>query len=238
MKRGKLSTKRLNVSKVSKLKNKKKDTWVVTTRPGSHKKSDSISLAILIRDILEYAQNIKEVKKIIAKGSVTVDGNIIKDYKFPIGLMDVVAFKDQDTVFRMVLNKKGKLIPVPIKKENKDLKLLQIKNRCVQKGGRITITFHDGKNLITSEKYSIGDSLIASVPAVKIEKHIPLKEGAFCYIKKGKHTGDSAKLVEFKTLGMGRVQAKLQKEDGSVFYTLKRYLLPIDNINWVNVEVR
>ncbi len=231
MKRGKKSTKRLNVSKFAKLANKKKDTWVVRTDPGPHPKDKSIPLSLIIRDLLGYAQNLKEVKMILADGYVLVDGKTAKDYRMPIGLMDIVSFPKQETMFRMVINRQGKLIALPVKELG--TKLTQIKTRYVQKGGKITVMLHDNRNIIVDKDYAVGDSLIIAVPHVKIEGHIPLKEGSLCYVTKGKHIGSVAKVVEFKLLGMGRTQVKLESDDGSEFYTVRRYLFPIDDVKTV-----
>jgi len=184
---------------------------------------------------LGYAQTLKEVKRILANSHVIVDGKIVKDYRYPIGIMDIVSFPAQGTDFRMIVNDKGKLVPLKIKKDDNRQKIAQIKHKFVQSKGKVTVTLHDGKNIIINENYSIGDSVILTVPGVKVEKHVPLKEGSLCYVTKGKHAGSIAKVVEFKNLGMGRQQAKLETNDGATFYTIKRYLFPIDDIKWVEV---
>jgi small subunit ribosomal protein S4e len=236
MKRGTKSVKRLNVSKSATVKHKKRDTWVVRTDPGSHLKNDALPLALLIRDVLGYAQTLKEVKKILGQGKVLVDGRIVKNYRFPIGLMDIVSFPDQNKCFRIILNNKGKLIPVEINEPNEfTKKIVQIKRKFVQKKGRVTLMFHDGRNLIIKEKgYAPGDSLIISVPKVTIEKHVPLKQGSMCYVVKGKHIGQVASVVEFKDIGMGRKQVMMEKDDETRFYTIRKYLFPIDDKKWVN----
>lgn len=239
MKRGSKHTKRLNVSKLASLKNKKQDVWVVRTNPGPHPKESSVPLSVLVRDVLNYAQTLKEAKKIISSGHVYVDGRVVKDYRFPIGVMDVVSFPVQGVSYRMVINTKGKLVPVKINETQTKVKIAQIKNKYVQSKGRVTVTLHDGKNIILSEEqksYSPGDSVVITLPKVKIEKHIPLKEGALCYIIKGKHIGEVARVVEFRDLGMGRKQAKLERDDGTSFYTIKKYLFPIDDVKWVSQD--
>ncbi|MCD6227599.1 30S ribosomal protein S4e [Candidatus Micrarchaeota archaeon] len=235
MKRGTKSIKRLNASKLAKLKNKKQDVWIVKTNPGPHPKDDSIPLAVLIRDILGYAQTLKEVKKILANGHVMVDGKIVKDYRYPVGIMDIVSFPSQGTYFRMIINDKGKLVPMEIKKDESKQKIVQIKHKFVQPKGKLTVTLHDGKNIIIKENYLVGDSVVITVPELDVVKHIPIKEGSLCYVVKGKHAGSIGKVVEIKDLGMGQRQAKLETDDGMTFYTVKKYLFPVDDVKWVKV---
>ena len=70
---------------------RKQEKFTIRSSPGPHRLSTSIPLLIVIRDILKHASNGREAKHLIAEGNCRIDGRIIKDYRFPVGLMDVLT---------------------------------------------------------------------------------------------------------------------------------------------------
>ena len=59
----------------------KENKWTVKPAAGPHAIEDSLSLLVVIRDILGLADNSREAKRIINTGKVLVDGRARKDYK-------------------------------------------------------------------------------------------------------------------------------------------------------------
>ena len=127
----------------------KEDTWTVKPSAGSHSIENSLSLTLVIRDILKLADNSREAKRIINSGNVLVDGRVIKDYKFPVGFMDIIEIPKTGEVYRVLLDKKGRLQLNKI--EENDSKLCKIVNKSTIKGGKIQVNLHDGKNVIIDE---------------------------------------------------------------------------------------
>ena len=64
----------------------KEKTWTVKPAAGPHAIEDSLSLLVVVRDILGIADNAREAKRIINSGNVLIDGRVKKDYKYPVGL--------------------------------------------------------------------------------------------------------------------------------------------------------
>ena len=202
--------KRLLAPKFWKVK-KKQYTWVVSPRPGPHKKTECIPLLIIVRDILKLAETGKEAKSLVKKGEILVDGKIRKDPKYPVGLFDVVSIPKISKSWRVVISKKGlELKEIPKEEEKK--KILKIKNITVVKGGKFQLNLNDGKNILVEKKaYSTGDSLLVELPSLKIIKHIPLAEGNLVLIIKGKLSGEM--LVVKKVIpGEFRVPPKVMCE--------------------------
>ena len=90
----------------------KEDTWTVKPSAGSHSINDSIPLTLVIRDVLKLADNSREAKRIINSGNVLVDGRVVKDYKFPVGFMDIIEIPK---LMIIVLNYLKLLINLPLK---------------------------------------------------------------------------------------------------------------------------
>lgn len=187
--------KRLRAPKFWKVPKKIKK-WVVTPRPGPHKKFESIPLLIIVRDILKLTDIGKEAKKIITMGEIWIDGKIRKDYKYPVGLMDVVSIPKLKRYFRVVVTSKG-LELIEIKQTEAKEKLCRVNNKTTIKKGKIQLNLHDGRNiLVDKDDYKTGDSVLIELPTQKIKNHLKFEKGNLGLIIKGKNSGKLVKVKE------------------------------------------
>ncbi|MEM1800921.1 MAG: S4 domain-containing protein, partial [Desulfurococcaceae archaeon] len=69
---------------------RKEYKWTVKPSPGPHPVDRCIPLLILVRDILKYAKTGKEARRLISEGHFAIDGRTVRDYKFPVGIMDII----------------------------------------------------------------------------------------------------------------------------------------------------
>ena len=169
---------------------KKSHVWITKQSAGAHSIEESMPAVVVLRDILGICDNAKEAKRAIADREILVDGKALKDYKAPIGLMDVVSIPKMKENYRMLLTSKGKMTLVPIPDENAKWKLCMIENKTVVAGGKIQLNFHDGRNIILDKNdYKTGDVLKVAFDGQKILDHYPLKDGAVALIIKGHHAG-------------------------------------------------
>jgi small subunit ribosomal protein S4e len=179
---------------------KKEKKWIVTPKPGPHKKFESIPLLIIVRDLLKLADTVKEVNRIIKNKEVLVDGKPRVDRKYPVGLFDVIHIPKIDKQYRVVPSRTGlKLIEVPKKEAN--LKLSRIRNKTMTKGGILQLNLHDGKNILLDKKeekktYNTGDSLLLELPKQKILEHIKMEKEATAILTAGQNMGDIAKIKD------------------------------------------
>ena len=205
----------------------KEDTWTVKPSAGSHSIEDSIPLTLVIRDILKLADNSREAKRIINSGNVLVDGKVVKDYKFPVGFMDIVDIPKTGESYRVFLDRKSRLQLDLI--EDNTLKLSKIVNKSTIKGGKTQLNFHDGKNLIVDEDvYSVGDVISLKVPENEINEIYPLKEGAIVLVTGGKHTGELgtvSEIIENKSSNPNTII--IENSAKEEFLTLKDYAFVI-----------
>ncbi len=98
--------------------NRKENTFVTKAKPGPHDKSLSCALSVFIKDIVGLAATTKNAKYILNEKTVLVNGKRRKDYRFPVGFMDVIYFKEIDKHYRIILNRKGKLDAIEAKKKD------------------------------------------------------------------------------------------------------------------------
>jgi small subunit ribosomal protein S4e len=168
---------------------KKRQKWVVSPSPGPHKKFECIPLSLILKNILKIAETTKEAKTIIKGGNVLVDGRVVKDPSYPVGLFDTLALPKIKKFYRIVPTKKG-LELVEIDEKESNLKICRINNKTILKGGRIQLNLNDGKNILTENKeYKTGDSLLISLPSLNIVKHLKLQPNAIGVVVKGIDAG-------------------------------------------------
>ncbi len=203
---------------------KKISTWVSKPNPGTHKLNNCVSLNLLLKEILGICETSKEVKYLLYKDLVKVDGIVRRDKKFPVGLMDTLQVKDK--FYRVLFNKKGKLETVSIKKEESNIKPRKVINKTSIKGKKLQINLFDGSNILSSKSdVQTSDTLIFSEGNLK--EKIEFKEGSFVYITGGRQIGKSGilkKIEEAKDLQTKKIIFSDGKQE---FETLKDYAFVI-----------
>lgn len=179
---------------------KKEYKWIIRASAGPHKLSESIPLAILLKYYLKIAETTREAKRVIFDGKVLVDGRVRRDYKYPVGLMDVVEIPSADIRVRLIPNNLRFLDIVNISKEDSRYKFVRILNKTTQKGGDIQLNLEDGRNvLIPKDKlkdYNLStlDTLKIEIPSQNIIKSYSIKEGNYAIITGGKNVGIVGKI--------------------------------------------
>ena len=206
--------------------NRKDKAWAIVPSPGPHKKFGGMPLGILLRDLLKLCSNTKEVKKVLNDNLVKVDGRIRKNKNYGVGLMDAVQIGD--VCYRVVPNRTGfEMIEIPAKEAG--LKLVKVMKK-VMVGKKIQVNLHDGKNILSNDKkIQVGDSLLLSLPDLKIQKHLPLKKDVDVMIILGRHSGVIAKYKDRKRLAFNPDAAILEKGKES-FETKLDYLMVVGEV--------
>lgn len=203
----------------------KENKWTVKTSPGSHALDKSLPLLLVVRDILKIADNAREAKMIINRGDILVDGRPRKDYKFPVGFMDVIEIPKSEKVYRILPDEKGRLILHPITKENKSFKLCRIKDKTTIKGAKTQLNLHDGRNCQTEDNYNTADVVKLKIPEQEIEDHIKFEDGTLGLVTGGKHIGEMGTIKEITiTKSSMPNTVMIESADGETFQTLKDYV--------------
>lgn len=203
---------------------RKEATWTVKPAPGPHSIDRALPLLIIVRDVIGYAKANREARKLIAEGHFKVDGRVRRDYKFPVGLMDVIEIVDTGEFFRVVPVPVKVLTVVPISKEEASFKLCRIENKTTLKGGRIQLNLHDGRNVEVSaeeaKKFTTMSVLKVSIPDCVLLGHVPLEKGALATVVGGMNVGKVGRILSISD-GMRHYRKLVLLEDvlGGKFYT-------------------
>ena len=197
--------------------------FIAKPSPGTHKIDVSLPLNVILRDILGYANSNREVKFILEKSNVTVNGVRRKDCGFPVGLFDVLSLNGVDKHFRVILDKMGNIALIKIGKEESMFKLCKITGKRAIKG-KIQLNLYDGTNIIIQDgSYKVGDAvLLAQGKKKEIKEKINLDKNVLIYLTGGRHIGQSGKVEDIRG---NRILYKT--ESGDVVETLKEYAFPI-----------
>lgn len=203
-------------------------TWMVDRKgnkfitkpwPGGHSLQNSVSLNMVIKDLIGKAQTTREVKKILNNNQVLIDGKRKKDHRLPVGLFDIISFPEIKEDYRLILNKKGLLVTQKIEpKENKTKPGKILGKTALTK--KIQLNLHDGKNILVDNKTEakVGDTVILEIPGNKIKEIIPLAEKTQIMIISGKRKGDLGTLTSIKE---NQIIYEKEKEE---IKTLKKYV--------------
>ncbi len=213
--------------------------FATTIKGGGHKHKEAIPLRVVLRDVLGYARNMRESKKIVSSGKVMVDQVVRREDRFGVGLMDAISIIPSKKHFRL-LPKKGRLVLVEIPEREAKLKLCRIEDKSVLKGGNIQLNLHDGRNILVKVKnpenpkedvYKTKDSLLISLPEQKIIKHIKLEEGKLGLVIKGKLAGKVGRIKKVEKIqGLEPNRAVLEIDDQEV-ETLMDYVFVVGDEN-------
>jgi small subunit ribosomal protein S4e len=174
--------------------NRKSKRFVVTVRPGPHKKDLAIPSAVFLRDTLKIVSSLREAKSAIYGGKVKIDGVVRKSLHHAIGLMDVVELQNVSDIYRLVPTDGKILKPVVIKESEKAKKIVRVASKTTIKDGKTQIGFHDGRSIISDTKVNVGDSCLIQIPDQKILDVLKLEKNFHVLVTQGVNAGKIGKV--------------------------------------------
>jgi small subunit ribosomal protein S4e len=180
---------------------RKTNIWVAKPSPGPHSIENGIPLVVGIRDFIKLANTATEARRIIGNGEIQVDGRVTRHYKRPVGLMDVISIPNLKLHYRVLLNSRGKLRFIQIKKDEAKWKLVRIENKVIVKGNQTQLNMHDGRNiLVKKDKYKTSDVLKISLPDQKILGQYSFEAGNIAMLIGGHHVGEFATIDKYEEI--------------------------------------
>lgn len=214
--------KRLNAPKTWQI-NRRGLTFITRPKPGAHKMELCLPMNIVLRDMLEHVSTTKEVRALLLRKEILLDGKVAGSKTCQVGLFDVLQIPKLDEHYRMLLTDKGVLKLNKIDKKEAGMKPCKIIDKTKLRGGKLQLNLDGGINILVQEgSYKTGDTLMLELPSKKILSHIKLEKGAYIFLNGGKHIGDHGVLSEVK----GNL-VSYKSSEGSEVETSKRYATAI-----------
>ncbi|MHC1626287.1 MAG: 30S ribosomal protein S4e [Methanoculleaceae archaeon] len=213
---------------------KKEKTFVIKTAPGPHDRN-ALPVAIWLRDHMHLAKNLREVRTILNKGAVIVNGRRVRDPHLGIGVFDIISIPRTGSNYRVLMDKKGKLVTIPISEEDAKTRLCKIADKTVVRGGKVQLNLLYGANVIADHRYRPRDSIVLTLGdpdtgegRFEIVDHYPFARGNVGMVIGGRHSGRVGRIVEIRETG-GSVPNRVVLEDkrGERFDTIDDYLFMV-----------
>lgn len=215
---------------------KKTKQWAPKPSPGPHSSEKSLPLLVFIRDVVNLAQTGREAGMIISNGKVKIDGRIIRNKNYPLGLMDVIEILDFNKAYRVIPSSHRFYNFTLINDAEKSFKLCRIENKKILKDGRVQLQCHDGRNLILNaaegtesnvNQYKVLDVLKFSLENYEILGHYKFDKETYAVIIGGKNIGKHGMIVDIES-DQNKARklriVKLAGSDGADYSTIPDYL--------------
>eukprot|EP00088_Acartia_fossae_P069968 TRINITY_DN924_c0_g2_i1.p1 TRINITY_DN924_c0_g2~~TRINITY_DN924_c0_g2_i1.p1 ORF type:complete len:260 (-),score=94.32 TRINITY_DN924_c0_g2_i1:179-958(-) len=157
---------------------------------GPHKQSESLPIAIFLRNRLKYALTLKEVKTICRQRLIKIDGKVRTDPKFPTGFMDVVQIEKTGENFRIIYDVKGRFTVHRITTQEAKYKLCKVTGVKTGPSGIPYLYTSDGRTIRYPDPIiKVHDSIQLDIASGKIQDCIKFDSGNLCMITGGRNTG-------------------------------------------------
>ncbi len=205
--------------------------FVTKTSPGPHNKN-ALPIVVWARDQMGIVRNMKEAKHIIREREIIVNGRPVRHPDMGIGIFDIVSIPKSGQHYRILRDKKGRHVTIPIDEAAASSRLVKIINKTIVKGGKIQLNLRDGSNILTDKSYKPGDSVVLSLKEGhknEIIDHFPFQAGNMAMIIGGKHSGVVGRIVERIPVPGSLPNRVILKDErsGETFETIDEYVVMV-----------
>lgn len=184
---------------------RKQNKWISRPDPGAQRLATGMPLAVFLTEILGYTRNKAEVKKVLNQKLVFVNGKIIKEPNFFVGLFDTMRILKYNKLYRVLLNQRGKLMLTEIPSSEENIIPLRVEGKTTIKGGKVQVNLSNGWNFITDKDvYKVTDVVLFDSKERKPSKHLKMEKGNLVYVIGGTHSGKVSEIKDFVHEGMLR----------------------------------
>ena len=202
---------------------KKHNKYTTKSNSGRFDKKTNIPLILLIRDKLKLSRNKLEALKIINQGLIKVNGKVVKDLKFPIGLNDIISIESLKKNYKILIDRKAHFAFNEVEDNAISSRICKVIHKYKIKKDILMIGLHDGTNIKGSNEIKLNDSVVIDKDK-KINKVLTLKKTAKCFIMNGVHVGETGIIDEIRTIN-DKKQIIVKKDDSKFETSLKNIIV-------------
>jgi small subunit ribosomal protein S4e len=210
---------------------RKEETYTTKAAAGPHGEA-GVPLLIVLRDVLSYVDSKKEARYALDQDSVLINGDAVSDVRRPVGMFDILAFREREEYYRVFPDEGGRLSLTPIDADSAGSKLGKIVGKTQIPGGDTQLALHDGETLLVEDAsaYDTNDSIVVSNDDGEIVAHFTYEEGALVTAVRGAHAGRIGTIDEIQvTPGSSANNVLIDAERGDErFETVEKYVVVID----------
>ncbi len=201
---------------------RKEFDYVRKPNAGRHSLSRSVALSYALKQ-MGYVSTTSEADRAIKRGSIQVNGKVIREPKYPVGFSDVVGVVSEKLSKRLGINGLGKMELEDVSKEGQaESNTYKVVGKYKARGGKLVLRLHDGRN-VTAEA-NTNDSII--VKGGNVEKVLKLENGAKCFVIDGVHVGTYGKVSQLSKGDRKRdASVVIVPEEGEKFETLVKNIM-------------
>ncbi|MDP2666750.1 MAG: S4 domain-containing protein [Candidatus Diapherotrites archaeon] len=222
--------KRLAVAPIRHLQ-RKRHVWAIRQNSGGYTRETSVPLGFVVRDLLKIARTLREARQIISAGNIHVDTIPRKEYRYPVGLFDIISIPTVKKQYTLLLDGKGRLMTRETPADRAGQKPVKIVRKTRVKGNKILVQTQDGYVYSPNNDVlmKVDDSVIVQMKDGHVMgEHLPLQKGSRVFIIGGTHVGEVAKVEEIVPGTMKRKKLVNLAEGKEKFQTTIRNIMVID----------
>lgn len=172
---------------------RKESKYVVKADAGRHTLDKSIALILALKKT-GVSQKNSELNHLVKGGEVEVDGIVVKEARYPVGINDVIEIPSMKLTYTLFISDNGRAV---LGEGLTDTAYIyKVVGKYKAQGGKVMIRLHDGRTLEGGKGVAVNDSILYRKG--KAEKHIPMKEGSRCIVLEGEHVGANGVIKSIK----------------------------------------
>jgi len=175
----------------------------------SHNQKQSLPLIMVLREFLKVVATKREAKRILNEGKVKINGKVVKNVNYSLGLFDVLSLEKEN--YRINLSEHRKFFIEKIDEKEAGFKLVKVIGKKMLNGKKVQVNLSDGRNCIIKEDVKTCDSVLIDLKENKIAGILPLRAKSEVFVIKGKHAGKKGVIVEIINSGSKKI-AKLDNK--------------------------
>ena len=203
--------------------------YLFKSTSGKHNTKTSVSIGYVLRDLLHFVDNKRELIYVVKNRDVFIDQKPVKSYKAPVGFFDIISIPKAKKYYKMMFLRNGSLFPFEIDKEEVNQKICKIKFKKITKNNQVQLTTNDGRTIITTNKaYKPKASIKLDLNENTIKEYYPLEKEREVFVIGGRHVGQKGKIESITPSKMNKNTLIEIKGENENFETVEKNVFVIN----------